>query len=103
MEVPTARIPCAKCGFTFWVPTSFDNTRRDNHETLYCPACGEHLSYPDLSVAEKCAIENISLKKWLRLSLDRGASSERSRISQKGATTKLRNRLAELEEANLDS
>ena len=99
MDVPVYREPCPSCGFVFWVPTSFHNTRREDHKTFYCPSCKGTIYYPDKTDAEKCEAENVRLKRQLKLSRDYANCSERRRISQKGATTKLRQRLDEIKEA----
>jgi len=102
MEVKMAKVDCAYCGFVFSVPCFFDKRMRDDHKSFYCPACKGSLVYSDETDAEKCVAENVSLKRQLKRSQTDATLSERRRISQKGATTKLRNRLSELEEANSD-
>lgn len=101
MEVPITREPCPNCEFIFWVPTSFYNKRMEDHERFYCPSCRGGIYYPNKTDMEICQEESDRLKYSLRIAetakRSAGAArdrTERRRISQKGATTRLRRKLA---------
>ena len=96
MEVPITQEPCPSCGFIFWVPTSFNAKRREDHKSFYCPSCRNNMYYSEETAAEKCAKEAERLARKAELLQRALDATERSRISQKGATTKLRKKLQEV-------
>lgn len=91
---------CGGCGMTYGVEESFDQRRRDDHGTFYCPAgCARH--YTGKSEAEKlrdelnsAAIRERSLRTTLTHTRDQLQATEYQRRAQKANNTKLRKRIA---------
>ena len=104
MDVKMRNMICA-CGISWAAPETFMVARENDHETFYCPrGCSRY--FPQKSNLELCQEAKAKLEEQLdnsftvarRLRRER-ESIERRRISQKGATTKLRKQLDELKEA----
>lgn len=68
-------LDCANCGMTFGVTKRFDQDRRDDHASFYCPKrCTNY--YPQKSEAEKLQEQ---LEREKRLSTARLADVDRAR------------------------
>lgn len=86
------------CGITFAVPSWWSQKRHEDHDYFYCPN-GHRQHFPSKSreeiLAERLEArerELVSARAYQdQLKADRDAK-ERQLISQKGATTRLRNR-----------
>lgn len=88
---------CCNCGLLFAVPNDYDDRRRNDHRTFYCPN-GHGQSYRGRSEVEK---ERDRLKRelgWAQSSAqswkDQAETAEHRRRAEKGAKTKLQKRIA---------
>lgn len=93
-------IICGKCGILFAMPEKFEESRRNDHATFYCPS-GHSRYFPGKSEEEK-------LKRQLQQERARADRAEedaehqrkygnvamRRLRAQKGVTTKLKKRVA---------
>jgi len=85
---------CAACSMTFGISTSFENRRREDHDTFYCPA-GHSNWYSGLNEKEQLR-ESLDRERSRRTHVeDQLAAAEASRRAYKGHLTRIRNRIAD--------
>lgn len=101
-KVEMCLITCGQCGIHFAVPNRWDDERRGDQKTFYCPN-GHRRVYQGKTEAEKLKEQLASTKRELvrkRESVDylsdEVASQEARITSMKGARTKYRAKIAEL-------
>lgn len=68
-------VDCPNCGLTFAITKDFENRRRDDHRTFYCPM-GHSMSYNGPSEAERRAQQAEKEAERLRRSVE----NERARV-----------------------
>lgn len=98
---------CAQCGMTFAMPLGWQQERRRNHSSFFCPA-GHSQHYPGKSDIEKLGDELAAVKRSKeyvearlksehdRLDAERKRSEriERQRRAERGHRTRLQRRVA---------
>ena len=84
--------PCIDCGIVFAVPEGYNNARREDHRTFYCPN-GHNLHYPQESNAEKFQRLYHEAEKRAGRNYDRAEATERSLVATKGHVTRLRKKV----------
>lgn len=90
---------CCACSITFAVPEDFDQRRRNDGKTFYCPA-GHSQSYTKSEldrVREKLAREQAARERAQAREIhehDQRIAAERSASAYKGRVTRLKNRAA---------
>jgi len=91
---------CCKCGIVFAVPARFQNERRRDHATFYCPS-GHPLHYGAESPEEKLRRDlnrqrqnNAYLEDEAKRQRERAEASERQAAARKGVITRLKKRAA---------
>lgn len=89
-----------ECGMTFALPDSWVTLRRADHAWWYCPN-GHSQRWSGKSEAERLRDEKAALERSLQWERDakeratrRAVSAEHSARAHKGATTRIRNRVA---------
>ncbi len=88
-------VDCPNCGMSFAITEEFENRRRDDGHSFYCPH-GHSMSYGDTTQKQLQREREKSARLTARLDqvkADRDAA-ERSRSALKGQVTKIRNRVA---------
>lgn len=90
---------CCNCGMQFAMPTEFNNIRRNDHKTFYCPS-GHPQSYQGESEAEKFRRERDRLAQRiaerdddLKRQRERAEAAERRSAAARGQITKIKNRV----------
>lgn len=84
---------CIECGVRFGVPTSFDEQRRDDHRTFYCP--NKHPQhYAGLNREEKLERDLERAKRRAASAEGQATRAEYRRRAAKGQLTKTKNRIA---------
>lgn len=97
-------VDCANCGLTFGISTEFEDRRRNDHRTFYCPN-GHSLSFNGPSHAERerdaarqLAERESRRRKWAEQDAERVRAqrdtANRSAAAYKGWATRIRNRIA---------
>lgn len=99
MNIATARayqhlttMTCIHCGILFAIPKGWDEEKRLDHTTFYCPN-GHRMHYPGKSDVEKLQEEKEYLERRLTFAKNNAAYAERSRAAAKGQVTKMKNRI----------
>lgn len=85
------QISCGKCGIDFTVPDHWEQSRRNDHETFYCPN-GHPRVFKGESEAEKLRRERDRLAQQLAHKDDQIKSRDKSLVAAKGQITKLKKR-----------
>jgi hypothetical protein len=98
--VPLLILGCARCGMTFGITRDFEQRRRDDHRSFYCPNGHENAFQDDTEVdrlkatlqraheSRRYAYDQLSAARQL-------AQTERRRAAAaKGQLTKMRNKVA---------
>lgn len=93
-------LTCGKCGVVFGMTSTFKESRKNDHQTWYCPN-GCQRAFNGKSNAEKLADEVAQMRRYnananaaLTSVRDQLNASERSRASLKGHLTRARNKVA---------
>ena len=97
MEMTTFEITCSTqgCGIVFWITKGFDDRRRSDHKTFYCPN-GHTMSYPGMTDAQKLANEKAECARLLnerfalQNRLDSIEAKRRKRSARKAPSKKAR-------------
>lgn len=84
---------CCKCSMAFGVPQRFEQDRRSDHESFYCPA-GHPQYFPQKSDNERLAMQLEQERARANQLNDRVAMKDRQLRARKAVTTRLRNRIA---------
>jgi len=84
---------CSDCGLSYATPEAWQNQRRRDHKTFYCPnGHGQH--YPAESDVEKLQRQLRAAQARATHAEDQRRAAERSLTAQKAATTRARRRAA---------
>lgn len=90
---------CCNCGMQFAMPTEFNNIRRNDHKTFYCPS-GHPQSYQQESEAEKLRRDRDRLAQRVaerdddvKRARERADAAERRSAAARGQVTKIKNRV----------
>lgn len=83
---------CCNCGMHFAVPVDFQNRRKEDHKTFYCPS-GHGQAYTGKSQCEFAKERNNELKNELDDALYRIGKLEGSRRALKAHLTIKKNKL----------
>jgi len=86
-------INCCKCAFVFAVDNRWDNKRRRDHKSFWCPHCGTRQSYSGKSDLEKLKEEIYSERSNSKWYQRRFESEKKSKSALKGQFTKFKNRI----------
>jgi len=93
-------ITCAACSIPFGITTAFENRRREDHGTFYCPV-GHSNFYPQDNEVEKLRKQLVREKDWRQWEADQRMAAEADAKHQryvagaaKGRITKMKKRIA---------
>jgi hypothetical protein len=84
---------CCNCHMQFAVPADFDQRRRNDHKTFYCPA-GHPQLYTGKTEAEKLRERLEQAERARDAALSRANQAQLEIRARKGVATKLRKKLA---------
>ena len=84
---------CCSCGIVFAVPGDWQRSKKNDHETIFCPN-GHRFHYPGESDEERLR-RRLEFEKNRREAAERRAEhTERRRRAEKAAKTRIKNRIA---------
>lgn len=97
LETAIVPVTCAVCGTVFGLGKRFQEARRDDHGTFYCPN-GHAEVYDGPSLEEQQIARLKDDVTWERQraerAIERAATAERRRRAEKAAKTRIKNRIA---------
>ncbi|MCK5019821.1 MAG: hypothetical protein KAS32_22370 [Candidatus Peribacteraceae bacterium] len=94
VSVYLEEVTCSKCGVVFGLTQSHISQLRESHDTFHCPN-GHSRYYPGESEKEKLQRKLESTEKSLTVARNMSDFHERSASAQKGAKTRILNRIKE--------
>lgn len=92
-EIKIVIIECASCSVDFGIGKQYQDNRRKDHGSFYCPN-GHSNVYNQDNEEEKQRKRADAAEARARSWRDQAEAAERSRIAQKAATTRLQKRVA---------
>lgn len=86
-------VHCCACGVPFGMSQGMHDTRRNDHQSFYCPA-GHRQFFPAKSVEERLRQRLAVAEDSERFYRQQAATARRSAAAQKGQVTRIRNLIA---------
>jgi len=93
MKEEIGPITCCECGMEFWVPQTWKDKRRQDHEHFYCPN-GHSLVFKGLSESERLKRALAQTRAELDREINRRESANNRARTLKGHVTRLKNKTA---------
>lgn len=84
-EVEFASCCCSQCGINYYVPENWENKRRQQHDTFYCPN-GHNQYFPHETEAEKYKRKSEVLADQVRMEREQREKLERQLARVKKGT-----------------
>ena len=91
-------ITCATCGLVFWTPADWEQSRREKHDTFYCPN-GHSNYFPSKTAQERDLEEKTAevdrLRKQIAWKEGMLKNANKHNVVLKGQLTKTKNKAAQ--------